>query len=102
MRLHYVTSGNNFNANDAVVLYLRRYPGKNEEEFNLHYGSAREYAHEQVQLLLKEAMRIEPDWNRLTLNEAGDYIESVMQERHPDLTSEALEAIGNYYTFLMR
>jgi hypothetical protein len=47
-------------------------------------------------------MRLEPDWSRLSLNEAGDYVESVMHERHPELTPRALEAIGNYYTFLMR
>jgi hypothetical protein len=51
---------------------------------------------------LREAMQIEPDWNRLSLNEAGDYVESVIHDRHPDLAPKALEAIGNYYTFLMR
>lgn len=91
-----------FELGDAIALYLKRYPGKNEEEFNSHYASASGYVREQVHLILSEAMKIEPDWSRLSLNEAGDYVESVMHERHPELTPNALEAIGNYYTYLMR
>jgi len=55
-----------------------------------------------VRRILKEAMQVEPDWNRLSLNEAGDYVESEMHKRHPELSPKALEAIGNYYTYLMR
>lgn len=93
---------NSFDLSNAIALYLRRYPGKNEEEFNSYYGSGSGAAYEQVRLVLNEAMQIEPDWNRLSLNEAGDYVESVIHERHPELTPKALEAIGNYYTYLMR
>ncbi|ETZ32612.1 hypothetical protein L843_4139 [Mycobacterium intracellulare MIN_061107_1834] len=38
----------------------------------------------------------------MSLNEAGDYVEAVMRERHPTLTKQALTAIGNFYTFQMR
>lgn len=55
-----------------------------------------------MRLILNEAMQLEPDWSRLSLNEAGDYVESLMHRRHPELTPKALEAIGNYYTYLMR
>jgi hypothetical protein len=51
---------------------------------------------------MREATQIEPDWDRLSLDEAGDYVESVIQERHPELTATALVAIGNYFTFTMR
>jgi hypothetical protein len=91
-----------FNLSDAVALYLKRYPGKNETEFDAYYKSASEEAKQKVRSILSEAMQIEPDWNRLSLNEAGDYVETVMHERHPELTAKALEAIGNYYTYLMR
>jgi hypothetical protein len=97
-----MTSSESFSLSEAVALYLKRYPGKNEQEFNTHYGSSSDHAQEQVKLLLREAMNVEPDWNLLSLNEAGDYVESVMSERHPELSPKALEAIGNYYTFLMR
>ncbi|MCV7197423.1 hypothetical protein [Mycobacterium angelicum] len=91
-----------FSLSNAIALYLKGYPGKNDEEFHLFYGSASADAQELVRRILNEAMQVEPDWNRLSLNEAGDYVESVMHERHPELTEEALEAIGNYYTYLMR
>lgn len=87
---------------DAVALYLKRYPGKSDDEFTAEYGPASESVLAQVKAILQEAIQIEPDWNRLSLNEAGDYVESVMHERHPDLSAKALDAIGNYYTFLMR
>jgi hypothetical protein len=97
-----MTPGSNLDVSRAIVLYLKRYPGKNEQEFNSFYGSASEQALQQVHSILKEAMQVEPDWARLSLNEAGDYVESVMHQRYPELTPQALEAIGNYYTFLMR
>jgi hypothetical protein len=97
-----MASNGDFSLSEAVALYLKHYPGKNEEEFNSRYGSQSGQALDQVKQLLREAMKVEPDWNRLSLNEAGDYVESVMSERHPELSPKALEAIGNYYTFLMR
>jgi hypothetical protein len=93
---------NDVDLNEAIVLYLRRYPGSNRDEFESHFGSADSLAMEQVRAILNEAMRVEPDWNRMSLNEAGDYVEAVMRERHPGLSPQALEAIGNYYTFQMR
>lgn len=97
-----MTSGDDFSLSDAIALYLKRYPGKNDEEFNAQYGPASESALAGVKSILREAMQIEPDWNRLSLNEAGDYVEAVIHDRYPELNAKALEAIGNYYTFLMR
>ena len=77
-------------------------PEKMMRRSNSFYGPASAYAHEQVRLILKEAMQVEPDWNRLSLNEAGDYVESEMHKRYPELSPKALEAIGNYYTYLIR
>jgi hypothetical protein len=102
VKLAVMVPDSNFDLSDAISLYLKRYPGKNVDEFNSFYGQESQAAHERVRLILDEAMKIEPDWNRMSLNEAGDYVESVMRQRHPELTPKALEAIGNYYTFLMR
>jgi hypothetical protein len=97
-----MTADSDSNLSDAVVLYLRRYPGTNDEAFNSFYGPASADAREQVRLILMEAMQVEADWSRLSLNEAGDYVESEMHKRYPELSPKALEAIGNYYTYLMR
>lgn len=88
---------------EAITLYLTHYPGKNDAEFDTQYGNELAPAtRENVHAILQEAMKVEPDWSRLTLNEAGDFVESVIHDRHPDLSKEALAAIGNYYTYLMR
>jgi hypothetical protein len=88
---------------EAIALYLKNYPGKNEVEFDSHFGPGSAVAaKEAVRTILEEAMKLDPDWNNLSLNEAGDYVESVMHDRHPELSRRALECIGNYYTYLMR
>jgi hypothetical protein len=37
-----MTLRDNFNLSDAVALYLTRYPGSTENEFNARYGSESE------------------------------------------------------------
>lgn len=88
--------------NDAITLHLKHYPGKNDEAFDAHFGSTATSARHSVRSILEEAMQLKPDWNSMSLNEAGDFVESVMHERHPELSPKALECIGNYYTYLMR
>lgn len=91
------------NLSEAITLYLKHYPGKNDTEFDTRYGSElAPAAKEHVHSILQEAVKVEPDWSRLSLNEAGDFVESVMHDRYPELSKEALTAIGNYYTYLMR
>jgi hypothetical protein len=87
---------------EAIVLYLRRYPSSNKVEFESHFGSEAATVKDGVHAILNEAIKVEPDWNRMSLNEAGDYVVAVMHERHPKLTPHALRAIGNYYTYQMR
>jgi hypothetical protein len=87
---------------EAVTIFLRRYPGKNNEEFESRYGTAVDSVRDSVRKILEEAMRVEPDWSKLDLNGAGDFVEAVMHDRHPELSTKALIAIGNYYTYLMR
>lgn len=91
------------NASEAITLYLEHYPGRNDAEFLARYGADHTPAAEQlVRELLAEAMTVQPDWTRMSLNDAGDHVQSVMHERHPELSAEALASIGNYYTYLMR
>jgi len=67
----------------AVVLYLKHYPGSNDAEFNAFYGPASDTAaREQVRGLLDEVMGLRADWSRLTLDGAGDFVETQMQTRH--------------------
>lgn len=87
----------------AVVLYLKHYPGSNDAEFNAFYGPASDTAaREQVRGLLDEVMGLRADWSRLTLDGAGDFVETQMQSRHPELSRTALESLGNFFTYLMR
>lgn len=58
-------SNEGFSLSEAVALYLKRYPGKNEQEFNSHYGTASGHVLGRVKALLREAMKVETDWNRL-------------------------------------
>ena len=88
--------------NDAVTLYLKHYPGDNDGPFDALYGAAATATRNSVRALLDEAMNIEVDWNSLSLKEAGDFVESVMHKRHPELSARALTRIGNYYTYLVR
>ncbi len=50
-----------FSRSDAVVLYLKRYPGQNDVEFNARYGSESEGIEAEVKQLLRESTQIEPD-----------------------------------------
>ena len=92
-----------FVLSDAIALYLKNYPGKNDSEFaevfRPEYApTAKAAVHE----ILEETMRIRPDWSHMSLNDAGDYVEEQMHARHPDFSPKALACLGNYFTYLMR
>ena len=53
---------------EAVVVFLKKFPGDNGAEFASLYRTAG----------------------------AGDLVESMMHERNPELSREALTAVGNY------
>ena len=87
---------------EAVALYLKKYPGRNASELDSKYGRVHaEAVRAQIREILDEAMCVKPNLEVLDLSAAGDFVESVMQERHPELSAQALAAIGNYYTYLM-
>ena len=91
------------NASEALTLYLKHYPRKNDIEFDAFYGAqSASTARALVRGLLDEAMSLRPDWSHMTLNDAGDFVEAEVHSRHPELSPKALECIGNYHTYLMR
>lgn len=91
------------NLSEALTIYLKNYPGKNDSEFDSFYGAERAAAaRAAVQAILQEAMTLRPDWSQMSLNEGGDFVEAEMLARHPELSAKAVESIGNYFTYLMR
>lgn len=88
---------------EAVTLFLKHHPGKNDREFDEFYHPERAGdARAAVQAILHEAMSLRPDWSQMSLNESGDFVEAEMNSRHPELSAKALESIGNYFSCLMR
>ena len=90
----------NVDISEAIVVFLKNYPGKNEEEFDALYGEGG--AREQVRAILDETSRIRIEWGTKSLIEIGDEVEGIMHERHPELTPAALEKLSNYFTYLVR
>ena len=84
----------------AVVLFLQRYPGSNAEEFTSEVRSGA--TREAVRSIVDETMRIRIEWGHKSLSEIGDEVVAVMRQRHPELSSAALEKLGNYFTYLVR
>jgi hypothetical protein len=85
---------------EAVEVYLKHYPGKNEDEFRARFGT--DAAREAVRALLDEASSIRIVWADKSLIDIGEEVEMVMQQRHPELSAAALEKLSNYVTYLVR
>lgn len=90
----------NLDISEAIVVFLKNYPGKNEEEFETLFGG--EAAHAAVRAILDETSRIKIEWGQKSLIEIGEEVERVMHERHPELSAAALEKLSNYFTYLVR
>lgn len=86
----------------GICVYLKHYPGKNQDEFDQIFGDRADQILTRVRELLAEAMKIDVDWTGLSLSQGGDFIKGAMAKRHPELSPEALAAIRRYYTYLMR
>lgn len=85
---------------EAIVLFLRRFPGKNEEEFRSRVDTAA--LRDAVRSILDETMRIHIDWGDKTLAEIGGEVRTVVRERHPELSDAAIHKLGNYFTYLVK
>lgn len=84
---------------DAVVRFLAKDPASAEAEFRAGFASeaACGAGRVAVRALLLETMRIQPDWTR-PLDGIGAEIAAVMGDRHPELSGEARERLGRYFT----
>lgn len=89
-----------FDISEAIVVFLKNYPGKNEEEFAERYDSMD--ARDSVRAILDETMKIQMDWTGKSLNDIGDEVERVMHQRHPELSAAALDSLANYFTYLVK
>ena len=88
---------------EALELHLKHYPGRNDAEFDNYFGIENAAtARQLVRSILDEVMMLNPDWSQMTHHDVGDYVVTQMHARHPKLSPAALEAAGNYYTFLVR
>jgi hypothetical protein len=87
---------------DAFAVYFRNCPGKNIDEFDQLYCAEAAVMESNVREVVTEAMRVEVDWTGLSLSQGGAVVMSVMADRHPTFSAEALETIGNVYTYLMK
>lgn len=89
-----------FDLSETIVVFLKNYPGKNEEEFDERYDSTG--ARDAVGAILDETMKIQMDWTDKSLNDIGDEVERVMHQRHPALSAAALDSLANYFTYLVK
>lgn len=85
---------------EAIVLFLKHYPGRNDEEFQARVPA--QDLRDAVRAVLDETMRIQVDWGRKSLAEIGDEVRELMRERYPELSDAALHQLGNYFTYLVR
>ena len=89
-----------FDLSETIVVFLKNYPGKNEEEFDERYDSTG--ARDAVRAILDETMKVQMDSTGKSLNDIGDEVERVMHQRHPELSAAALDSLANYFTYLVK
>ena len=85
---------------EAIVVFLKNYPARNEEEFQARFGT--KGALEAVRAILDDTSSIRIDGADTSLVDIGEEVEKVMHERHPELSAAALEKLSNYVTYLVR
>jgi hypothetical protein len=86
---------------EAILLFLKRYPGKNDDEFRVRVTDPA--LQDAVRAILDETMTIQVDWDVHTaLPEVGDEVRDVVRQRHPDLSDAAVDKLANYFTYLVK
>jgi len=93
-------ANHDFDLSAAITVYLAHYPNSNREEF------VATFPHESVEIavraILREAIGLQIEWADKTLKVIGDEVQKTMGERHPELSDAATDALGNYFTYLMK
>lgn len=92
--------GDGDDLSEAVVVFLRHYPGRNDDEFDTRFPA--ESVRDAVRALIDETMRIRIEWGEKSLIEIGDEVEEVLAERHPELSDPARRKLRNYFTYQVR
>lgn len=78
-------------------------PGFNDREVIACFGEEDGRALiEKIQSLMQEAMRTEIDWTKYDLAGSQAYVARRLRENHPELTPEAAEWFGRYFSFQNR
>lgn len=93
-------ANHDFDLSAAITLHLAHYPNSNREEFVATYPH--ESAEVAVRAILREALGIQIEWGTKSLIEIGDEVQKTMGQRHPELSDAATNALGNYFTYLMK
>ena len=84
---------------EAIVLLLKRIPGKNDEEVLAVVDEATRAA---AQAIIDDAVTVPMEWGQKTLIEIGQEHRDVMRQRHPELSEAAINKLGNYFTYLVK
>lgn len=86
------------NISKAIELYLKKYPDSNKQEFFQAVDSEAE--RDAVRTILDETSSLPIEWGQKSLVEIGQEVENILHKRHPELSTGALEKLGNYFTYL--
>ncbi len=92
---------------EAVIISMSKppngYPHITDQRLEDKHGIERgSQLNDQVEALLREAMKIDVDWKSMSLTEGGHYAMRIMAQRHPELSAQALKLIGNHFTYQWR
>jgi hypothetical protein len=91
----------------AVVLFLgfgsSSFPKRDSDRLVKDFGSTEGTAMDtRVRALIDESDRIEFDWSKHSLGSAADEAGRILHERHPELSDEAIGALGWRFGFVNR
>ncbi|CAM3789411.1 hypothetical protein [Smaragdicoccus niigatensis] len=78
-------------------------PILSEQKMTAHYGAERAAVLlAAIRPLLHESGNMPIDWQKLEWQQAGDFVHSEMQRRHPSLSDDALQALRGHFMFQTR
>lgn len=85
---------------DAIVLHLKHFPRKNDEEFLAAVPD--ETTRDAVRAVLDETRRIHIEWGRKTLTDIGQEVREHLRQQRPELSEAAVHRLGSYFTYLVK
>lgn len=85
---------------EAIVLQLKHFPRKNDEEFLAAVTD--ESTRDAVRAVLDETRAIHIEWGRKSLTDIGQEVRDHLRQRHPELSEAAVHRLGSYFTYLVK